>query len=74
MVTEVNTQDGRVYVCEICGYGYRDISVAESCEQHCDTQKRPSQRIRQKAVYHPNVEILAPVARINPHAVLKPLD
>ena len=58
VVTELKFEKGTVYVCEICGYGYQSISIAERCEQHCDTRMRPSRRIRQKAVYQPPVEVL----------------
>jgi len=59
MVSKLRLENGSAYICEICGYGYKGIETAENCEQHCDTQMQPSPKIRQKAIYHPRVEILS---------------
>jgi len=47
-----------LFVCEFCGSGYREIELAEDCEQHCGTLGFASAEIRQKAVYVPKVEIM----------------
>jgi rubredoxin len=40
------------YVCDSCGYGYRDAKVALECERRCKTGMHPSD-IKSKAVYQP---------------------
>ena len=58
MVTKLQFHSSAIYLCEVCGYGYRKLGTAEHCEQHCDTEMYSSARIRQKAVYQPKVEII----------------
>jgi hypothetical protein len=63
LVTELKSQSSIVYLCEFCGHGYQTIGTAERCEQHCDTQLRSSAEIREKAVYHPAVEVITVAGR-----------
>lgn len=66
MVNELQFSKSTVYLCEVCGYGYRKLETAEHCEQHCDTELRSSAKIRRKAVYQPKVEVI-PIA--SPHPI-----
>jgi hypothetical protein len=60
MLVNEKTRHGgtTLFVCEFCGSGYRDISLAEDCEQHCGTLGFASAEIRRKAVYVPKIEIM----------------
>jgi len=70
MVNEYPLSHGIVYICEICGYGYRSIGLAEHCELHCDSMQ-PSAEIRGKAVYRPPVEIV-PTITVEETAAQRP--
>lgn len=61
MVNEFEFSRSTVYLCEVCGYGYRNLETAEHCEQHCAIEMQGSATIRQRAIYQPKVEIV-PIA------------
>jgi len=41
------------YVCDSCGFGYRDAKTALACEEHCKKNKSCSVELASKAVYRP---------------------
>jgi hypothetical protein len=59
MVSEFIKKNQEIYLCEICGFGYRDIRTAEACEQFCDSHGFSSQDIVRKAVYRPINPVLS---------------
>ena len=62
MVNELSRKGEIVYVCELCGFGYKDVDTAERCEQYCDTRGSCSLEITQKAVYKPTVKVMSTFA------------
>jgi hypothetical protein len=48
-----------IYHCEICGFGYGDLTTAETCEEFCDTHGFSSSEILSKAVYRPITQVLS---------------
>ena len=42
-----------VFVCNECGFGYKDAKTALKCEQYCKEHKACSQEITKKAVHRP---------------------
>jgi hypothetical protein len=48
-----------IYHCEICEFGYKDISTAEACEHFCDSHGFSSQEILRKAIFRPVTPVLA---------------
>ena len=66
MVNKLSFNRAAVYLCEVCGSGYRSLDTAEHCEQHCSLEMESSPIIRQKAIYEPNVEII-PVSSSHSH-------
>lgn len=61
MVTRVHRNGTSMYLCELCGFGYPTVEVAEHCEQHCNEDGFTSLKIRKKAVYEPRIHVI-PVA------------
>jgi len=61
MVDELKRKNEIVYLCELCGFGYRDLETAEKCEQYCDTHGSCSPEITQKAIYKPAIRVM-PIA------------
>jgi rubredoxin len=58
-VSDEPQNDGtRLFLCEICGYGYEDIETAEACESHCGTRGFASAEIRRKAVHIPRIQVI----------------
>jgi hypothetical protein len=41
------------YVCDCCGFGYRDAGTAFECEAYCKGHKSCSMELAKKAVYRP---------------------
>lgn len=64
MVNRLEFNRSAVYMCEVCGYGYRNLETAEHCEQYCAIEMRSSPTIRQRAIYQPKVEVV-PIASPN---------
>jgi hypothetical protein len=53
MVSEREHEGKKVFVCDICGFGYSDRSKAQSCEDYCAKHKSCSIEITKDAVYTP---------------------
>jgi len=53
MVTERAHEGKSVFLCDICGLGYKDRGTAEECEDYCRTHNSCSIKITEKAVYFP---------------------
>lgn len=53
MVFEKEHGGGKVYICYLCGYGYRDRETAERCEEWCAVHKSCNIEITKNAVYIP---------------------
>lgn len=53
VVSELGRTGETVFLCELCGLGYRDLETAERCEQYCYTHKHTSVVLARKAVYRP---------------------
>lgn len=62
MVNEFRKKGQIVYLCEACGFGYKDLENAERCEQYCDTHGSCSLEIMQKAIYKPSVRVMSVAA------------
>jgi hypothetical protein len=43
-----------VFVCSLCGLGYRDPETAVECEEFCRRNGSCSADIAKKAVFHPD--------------------
>jgi len=61
MVDELRKKGGIVYICELCGFGYRTLDTAEQCEEHCDLHGSYSPEIHKLAISKPKV-FLVPLA------------
>jgi C4-type Zn-finger protein len=59
LVNEVKWKGESVYLCEYCGFGYRDIGTADECEEYCDTHDICSQEITKKAIYKPAIGVMS---------------
>ncbi len=53
MVTEIIREEGRVFLCDVCGFGYNERETSEECEDYCRTYNSCSIKITEKAVYFP---------------------
>lgn len=53
MVSEKEHESEKIYVCDLCGYGYKNLETAERCEEWCATHKSCSIEITKDAVYIP---------------------
>jgi hypothetical protein len=53
MVSEIEHDGETVYLCDVCGFGYRDHETAEQCEDNCSKFHSCSIEITAKAVYYP---------------------
>ena len=58
MVDKIQRKGKIVYLCELCGYGYKSLETAEECEEYCDTHKSYSQNIHGCAVAKPTVRFM----------------
>jgi len=55
MVKKSRVNGKVVYVCEVCGLGYRDRETAIACQNYCSTYGACSLAITRKAVYFPKI-------------------
>jgi hypothetical protein len=55
MVKEKRINDEILFLCEVCGLGYRNREIAEECEAWCRKTGTCSIEITRKAVYFPNL-------------------
>jgi hypothetical protein len=53
MVSEKEVKGEKIFICDICGLGYREKETALSCEDYCDRYKSCSIEITKDAVYFP---------------------
>ncbi len=49
----LKTDGSTVYLCEICGFGYRDAETGSSCKTFCEEHNSCSVEITKKAIYKP---------------------
>ena len=56
MVSEKQHEGERLYLCDVCGFGYRKKEQAESCEEFCARTHSCSIAITKDAVYFPEPE------------------
>lgn len=50
MVKELSKANQKFYVCEACGFGYKDIQTAQQCENYCSEHNSCSTEITKDAV------------------------
>jgi hypothetical protein len=53
MVSEKQHEGERLYICDVCGFGYRKKEQAASCEEFCARTNSCSIAITKDAVYLP---------------------
>jgi hypothetical protein len=53
MVSEKQHEGERLYLCDVCGFGYRKKEQAASCEEFCTRTNSCSLAITKDAVYFP---------------------
>jgi len=58
MVYESLEKDRVVYYCEICGFGYGDLEVAEACEEFCNIHGHSAPQIVGRAVRRPVIQVV----------------
>jgi len=54
MVSEIERRGRKIYLCELCGFGYADQSTASECQEWCSTHESCSLEITKKAIYRPS--------------------
>lgn len=54
LVKEMELNDQRLFLCEICGLGYLERETAQKCEDWCGKTGTCSIEITKKAVYFPD--------------------
>ncbi|HUO43246.1 MAG TPA: hypothetical protein VMU35_09735 [Methylomirabilota bacterium] len=47
-----------IFLCEYCGFGYKDVETAETCEAFCGVHEGRSGKITRSALYTPHVMII----------------
>jgi len=50
MVKELHEDDNILYVCEACGFAYKEKDLAEKCQQWCEQHQSCNLEITQYAV------------------------
>jgi hypothetical protein len=58
MVNELKRTSGTIFMCELCGFGYRDLETAEQCEQYCYMHGHTSAAVARKAVHKPRGRVI----------------
>jgi hypothetical protein len=53
MVSEKQHEGERLFICDVCGFGYRKKEQAASCEEYCARTNSCSIAITKDAVYFP---------------------
>lgn len=53
MVSEREHGGGKIFICDLCGYGYGDRETATRCEGWCTAYKSCNIEITKDAVYIP---------------------
>jgi len=59
LVERRQSRYGMIYVCELCGFGYTDVEVAESCEEFCGTHGGYAVNITARAVFRPRIHVVS---------------
>ena len=59
MVEERQSRHGLIYVCELCGFGYSYLDVAEDCEEFCESHGSFAMNITSRAVFKPRVRVVS---------------
>jgi hypothetical protein len=54
VVKEIEVDSKAVFLCEICGLGYKERRTAEECEEWCRRTNSCSIEITKKAIYFPS--------------------
>lgn len=49
----IQHQGKKIFLCEVCGFGYSDAETATSCENFCKAHNSCSFEITRKAVFRP---------------------
>jgi len=55
MVKEKKIGDKILFLCDVCGLGYKDRETAEKCEEWCRKTGSCNIEITRKAVYFPDL-------------------
>lgn len=50
MVKETANADQKLYLCESCGFGYKEYQIAQQCEDFCNKHQSCSTEIAKHAV------------------------
>jgi hypothetical protein len=58
MVDTLQKKGEVVYLCELCGFGYKVLETAELCEEYCDTHGSYSPDIHKHAIHKPTVPVM----------------
>jgi rubrerythrin len=53
MVSEKQHEGGHLYICDVCGFGYRKKEQASNCEEFCASTNSCSIAITKDAIYFP---------------------
>jgi len=53
LVSEKEQDEKRIYICDLCGFGYKVRKTAENCEKWCASHQSCNIEITMKAVYIP---------------------
>jgi len=53
MVSEIEHKGEIIFLCDLCGFGYKERETAEKCEAWCAAYQSCSLEIMKKAVYIP---------------------
>lgn len=55
MVSPKEHEGETIFICDLCGFGYKDRDTAESCEEYCAEYNSCSIEITRSAVYFPKL-------------------
>jgi predicted subunit of tRNA(5-methylaminomethyl-2-thiouridylate) methyltransferase len=58
MVDKLQKKTEIMYICELCGFGYRSLETAELCEEYCDIHGSYSPEIHKKAISKPTLRMI----------------
>jgi len=58
MVDRFKKKGEVVYICELCGFGYKAVETAEQCEEYCDLHESYLPEIHKQAISKPSVRTI----------------
>ena len=58
MVNKELSNSRILFLCEYCGFGYANLELAESCEEHCSNHGVCSVRITSQATHRPTIHVI----------------